>query len=248
MLFLVLYYLATVILSVVALVYCKKHIKSDKTKDLIFKIVAIVTVFLHYSDLWFNYLSTGNADMGVSHLFAVYPCHIIMWISLIASLLKNKKGKFFNFLVVFIFYIGIICTSVGIIFNDSYLSNMTLKDYVVVKGLVGHSTLFFICLYVFVMGYMKVDFKFNFISVILGLLVFIVQGTLLNTLFKLCNIDGPNVMYLNEPPFESLPFINTLTIGIAGVILSFIWILIMEYFFLPKEKRFFYKLKQRNKE
>ncbi len=244
MVFLTIYYIITVILSVAFLIICKKYIKTEKTRDLVFKTVSIVTVALHYSVLWVDYLTTGSASVPSNLLFAIHPCHITMWITLIASLIKNKEGKVFQFLVNFIFYLGIICASIGIIFNENYLASSSIADYSDLKGLVSHSTLLFTCLYVLVMGYLKVDFKNNFIGIILGLTLLLVQGFIINTLFSICNLEPPNAMYLQKPPFENMPFINTLTIGVLGVIVGFVWTLIMEYFFVPKEQRFFVKLKK----
>ena len=245
MLFLVLYYVLTIILCVLGLIACKKYIKTDRVKHLVFKIVAIVTVILHYSILWVEYLQNGKVEVPNSLLFPIYPCHIVMWIALITALWKNKNSNVFQFLVIFMFFIGTICSSIGIVFNENYLSSPSDVDYEVVKGLLSHSTLLFCCLYVFVMGYLKVNFINNIIGVIMGLLLLLVQGTIINTLFKICGIDSVNAMYLQEPPFESLPFINTLTIGVLGVIVSFVWVLILEYFFVPKEQRFFIKLKEK---
>lgn len=245
MVFLVIYYILTILFCVLGLIACKKYVKTDRARDLIFKIVAIVTVILHYSILWVEYLQNGKVEVPNSLLFPIYPCHIVMWIALITALWKNKSSRVFQFLVISMFFIGTICCSIGIVFNENYLASPNEVGYEVVKGLISHSTLLFCCLYVFVMGYLKVNFINNFIGVIMGLLLLLVQGTIINTLFKICGLDSVNAMYMQEPPFANLPFINTLTIGVAGVIVSFCWILLLEHFFVPKEQRFFIKLKKR---
>ena len=55
-------------------------------------------------------------------------------------------------------------------------------------------------------------------------------------LFRLFDLGDVNAMYLLEPPFEDLPFINTFTIGIAGVVMVIIISTILEFIFLPKEE------------
>ena len=46
-------------------------------------------------------------------------------------------------------------------------------------------------------------------------------------------------MYLQKAPFPDLPFINTLTIGIAGVVITFVLSTILEIINLPKEERWY---------
>ena len=82
----------------------------------------------------------------------------------------------------------------------------------------------------------------NLISAVVGFLVFIVDGVFIINLFKLFDIDEVNAMYLLEPPFADLPFINTATIGIAGVIAVFGIATVLEHFFLPKEERWYNKI------
>ena len=246
--FLLFYYLITILLCSIILYICHKKIKTDYTKELVLKIITITTVILHYSDVWVSYFTTGTPDVGNSHMFAIYPCHIMMWLSLIFAFLSKKDTRIGHVLADFMFYVGFFCGTIGIVVNDSYLSTPDLGDYEVLKGLLSHSTLLLGCLYVFVMKYVKVNAFRNLTSAIVGFLVFIVDGVFVINLFKLFDIDPVNAMYLLEPPFADLPFINTATIGIAGVLAVFGLATAMEYFFLPKEERWINKISHKGEE
>lgn len=242
---LIIYYLITIALCSIILYICHKKIKKEYTKELVLKIITLSTVFLHYSDVWVSYLTTGDPDFGKSHMFAIYPCHIMMWISLIFAFLAKKDSKLGHILADFMFYIGFFCGTIGIVVNDSYLATPDLGDYEVLKGLLSHSTLLLGCLYVFVMKYVKVNAFRNLCSAVVGFLAFIVDGVFIINLFKLFDVEEVNAMYLLEPPFENLPFINTATIGIAGVIAVFGLATLLEYFFLPKEQRWINRLSKK---
>ena len=52
-------------------------------------------------------------------------------------------------------------------------------------------------------------------------------------------------MFMLEPPFEEFPLINFFTIGILGILASFISLNVYEFFALPKEKRWLTKFKKK---
>ncbi len=245
---LIIYYLISLLISCIILNICHKKIKTESTKDLILKIVTFTTVLLHYSDIWYSYFTTGVAEVNSSHLFAIYPCHIMMWISVIYAFCIKKDSTIGHIFADFMFYVGFFCGTIGIVVNEIYLSTPDITDYYVLKGLLSHSTLLFGCLYVFVMKYVKINTLQNLKSVVVGLLVFIIDGIFIINLFRLFDLDAPNAMYLLEAPFEDLPFINTATIGIAGVIMVVIISTILELIFLPKEEVWINKLCKKGEE
>ena len=51
-------------------------------------------------------------------------------------------------------------------------------------------------------------------------------------------------MYLQENPFPELPFINTLTIGIFGVLVVFILSNILETIYVVKEEQLLFKVRK----
>ena len=84
------------IISLLVIVACLVlfgiFIKNEKKKELVLKIFALLTVFLHYSNLWVDYFMTGSATISNIQLLPIYPCHISMWLLVICAFIKNKKG------------------------------------------------------------------------------------------------------------------------------------------------------------
>ena len=219
--FLLLYFAFSLLLILPLLRICQKHIRKESTRDFIFKAVCVLTVFLHYSDITVAFLRGEQAVANSSHLFPIYPCHIMMWLSLIAAFLANKKGKLFPVIADFIFYFGTFCATFGIVFNANYLSTPDLSDYSILKGLVSHSTLLFTCLYLYAMGYIHAEPKQNARHVLYGFAFLLADGVFFNFLFEKLGLSSVNAMYLQELPFPEYPFINTTTIGVAGVLAAY---------------------------
>ena len=76
---------------------------------------------------------------------------------------------------------------------------------------------------------------YNYLGLTVGL---IVNG--LNTVFGMPDV---NSMYLHAVPFEKMPWLNTLTIGIVGVTAAFVISVLAEQFTLPKHRRWYSKIK-----
>ena len=106
----ILYMLISGLLTAVLLVLARRYIKNETTKNYILKFFAILTVVIHYSNLWVDFfVSGGNATIENNHILPVYPCNVVMWMLLIASLLQNKKRLLFQLLGEFCFYVGTVC-------------------------------------------------------------------------------------------------------------------------------------------
>ena len=88
---LLIYFTMTFIITLILLYICRKVIKTNETKNLILKISSILTVIIHYSSLWIDYLTTGNAVVSNVMLFPIYPCNIVMWMLFLVSLMKNQS-------------------------------------------------------------------------------------------------------------------------------------------------------------
>ena len=65
-------------------------VKTQKGKERVLKIAAIVTVAIHFSSLWVDFFRTGEATVQESMLIPLYPCNICMWLLLIVALWKNQ--------------------------------------------------------------------------------------------------------------------------------------------------------------
>ena len=231
---------ALVSAGILILMYYKLDTEDKKIGGL--KFIAIVTVILHYSSLWVDYLEDGEATIGSEMLFAVHPCHVLMWMLFVSSFLQKKSGnisgKIVQLMNEFLFFGGIVCGSIGIIINENFGNNPTLTDYHVLKGLLSHSTMIIGCIYVLVGGFIKIRVK-NLFGIIAGLSLFIVDGVIVNSIFAIAGLDTPNSMYLMEPPFANMPWLNTAVIGVAALLVGFTATAIYEAIALPKEERWY---------
>lgn len=237
----ILYMVISGAITALLLIAAAKRVKTQSGKDKILKISAVITVALHYSSLWVDYLTTGSAEVENNHLFPVYPCNIIMWLLLIAAYKKDKTDTVFTLLSEFLFWGGVVCGSIGIIFNINYDNTPSLLDYDVLKGLVSHSTMLFGCIYMRVGGYMRFR-VFNVASCAGGLMLFLADGMFVNRIYKMFNLEPVNAMYLLESPFASMPWLSPIFMGVVGLSLLFAGLALYELR-LPKEERWYSKLK-----
>lgn len=241
---LVLYNLITLTLVTVLLILCKKVIRKDRTKDITLKSVSIAVVAIHYSSLYVDYFSNhGEALIENNMILPVYPCNIVMWLLLIVAFMKNKESKLYKTLSEFTFIGGTLCGLIGVLFNINFLNNPNIFDYDIFKGLISHTVMIFGTVYLF--NYVKIEVVRTTKSIFWGLMIFSGCGLLINVLFHIFGIDSVNAMFMLEPPIPSLPFFNYFTIGILGMLLSFIGLNIYEHFALPKEERWLTKFKNR---
>ncbi len=237
------YMIVSAVLTAAVLVLATRLIKREAKKELFLKLIAVVTVVLHYSSIWVEFFGNGGSTDGLegSHLFPIYPCHIMMWLLFIAAFLKNKSGVVFRTFAEFCFWGGLVCGSIGILLNENYASTPSLLDWSVLKGLLSHSTLLLGCIYMRVGGFMKIR-VFNVVSVAAGLMLFLVDGMFANWLYKVCGLPEVNAMYLLYSPYPSMPWLSPLLMGVVGVSLLFVGLALYELTF-PKEERWYCKLK-----
>ena len=240
----ILFFTISFILVGIGIFLCIKYIHKQEHKDLVIKISAIATVLIHYSSLWYHFLVDKDASVGSNMLFMAYPCNMGMWFLFIFAFITNKKSKFATMLAEFTFYLGVVGGIIGVVLNENYASTPSLKDYDVLKGLVSHVTMLFGCICLCGFGYMKVRVK-NILSVFIGYVFMLLNAWFIIKLFTRFNIDPPDGMYLLHVPYESAPWFNIWTMGLMGLILLFGIGALVEYFFLEKEERWYYKLGRR---
>ena len=240
----ILYMLISALISAGILVFLYIKVKDEGKKTLALRIMALVTVAIHYSSLWVDFFASGSLTIAPSHLLPIHPCNVCMWLLLAVSYIKNRESRIFKIMAEFVFWGGLVCGSIGIIINENFGANPTLADYGVLKGMLSHSTMVLGCIYVLVAGMIRIRVK-NVISVVAGLLFFVLDGTVINLLYTVFGRGVCNSMYLQELPFPEMPWLNTLTMGILGVALAFIATAIYEQVALPKDERWYARLKRR---
>lgn len=243
----ILYMVISAVVSAVILTVCYFKVGNLKSKELVLKIFAILTVVLHFSSLYVDFFKGEEPVAGASMLLPIHPCNIIMWLLVIVAFFKNRESTVCKILSEFTFWAGIICGTVGILVNENYANTPTLADYDVLKGLLSHSTMLIGCIYILVGKFIKIRVS-NVKSVFFGLCLFIVDGVLINALYSIFGLDPCNSMYLLEPPFDTMPWLNTLVIGIIGLGICFAVTATYEKAFLPLEERWYYKAQETSEE
>ena len=240
----ILYMVISALLSAVVLFLMHRYLKTDEEKYKGLKFFAIITVIIHYSSLWVDYLKEGAAEIESPMLFPIYPCNVCMWLLVACAFVKRKNSPIYKMLTEFTFLGGTVCGFIGILLNENYGSTPSLLDYDVLKGLLSHSTMLIGCIYLLVAGIVKIRVK-SIISVVAGLMLFLVDGFLINSLYAIFNLDPCNSMYLLEAPFPDIPWLITPVMGLMGVTLAFIVTALYEELALPKEERWYSLLKKR---
>lgn len=234
----ILYIVISGILTAALLTLAGMHIRDEKSKNRILLFSAVLTVALHYSNLWVDYfVSGGTATIENNHILPVYPCNVVMWMLLVSALIKNKQRLLFRMLSEFCFYVGTICGILGIVLNFNFDNNPTLADYSVLKGLLSHSTMLFGCLYMRVGKYVKFR-VFNVVSIAAGLFVFIVCGQAVNALYEHFGMIAPDGMWLKDNPYVSVP---PIVLGFFALAILFVPLHIREMH-LPVAERWYNKL------
>lgn len=222
------------------MVLCKKVIRKENTKDIVLKSISITVVLIHLSSLYVDFFTNnGEAFIEDNILLPIYPCNIIMWLLVLVAFMKNKTSKLFIVLAQITFVVGTVSGVIGVIVNFNFLNNPTLLDYDILKGLLSHWFMIFGTIYLFVFKYIKLDVVNTTKSVFCGLVLFTLIGIVVNALFYIYEIPSVNAMYMLYPPIPQLPFINFYTIGLAGLLITFILLNLYEMVTLKKEDRWF---------
>ena len=238
----ILYMVISGIATAALLALAARFAKTDRSKNCILKFFAIITVAIHYSNLWVDYFASGGtATIENNQILPVYPCNVVMWMLLVASLLQNKKGLLFQMLGEFCFYGGTVCGIVGIVLNANFGNNPTLADYDILKGMLSHSTMLFGCLYMLAGHFIQIR-MFNAVSVAAGLGTFVLCGVAVNRLYEHFGMTPPDGMFLRSNPYTS---VSPIVLGIVAVALLFCGLAIRELR-LPKEERWYSKLNLRH--
>ena len=240
---LLLYNLITLTIVTLLLILCKKVIRKESTKDIVLKSVSVAVVAIHYSSLYVDYFTNGGEAMIENNMILpVYPCNIVMWLLLIVAFMKNKNSSLYRTLSEFTFIGGTFCGLIGVLFNINFLNNPDIFNYDIFKGLISHTVMIFGTVYLCVKGNMNIEVSRTTKSIFWGLVIFAVDGFIINALFEIFKIPSVNAMFMIEPPLPALPFFNFFTMGVLGVLLVFVGLNIYESIVLPKQDRWLTKV------
>ena len=217
-------------------------IKKSKYKNWVLMFFALATFVLHISSMYVNYLTDGAANADKSIMFPIYFCNLAMYLFLIVAFIKNKEGKVFKNLALFTAYAGIIGAIVSLIYPQYYLDSQNMFQWGTFKSLLSHSTLLVGCLYLFTGGFVKIRVFSSLAVTGAGLIGCGIIGAFLNWLFVTCGLSSPNSMYLTAPAIDGEPALMGWWIALMIMALVFIISVIIEYFTVPKGKRWYNKM------
>lgn len=242
---LLLFSLASFVFLFIVLLLSKLFIKNEKLKDRMILIVAIITIFIHYSIIPYDAIVGNPIEFGDNMYLPAYPCNVMMWVALVVGLLK-KDSKAFSYLSEFLALGGVLCGIIGLCFNYNFLDNPDFSDYGVLKGLLSHVTLLYSALYLSVMGYIKIHTIHNLVSCTIGGGIFLICGLITNTVKHLLGHESINSMYLMID--KDAPLLNFYMICVSGALIILIFGTLYEVLKYPKEERWYYNIKNKNEE
>ena len=225
------------IVAVLEIVFFK-YLNNQKTKDSILKISAILTLIIHHSSLWYDFIVNKQAIIEENMLFMIYPCNVAMWFLFIYAFVDYKENRLMKMLAEYTFYLGIFGGIIGIAFNQNYSSNPVLFDFHIFKGLLSHVVMLFGAIYLRVGGYMDIKFK-NVISAVIGYLFMLLNAFVIIKIYERIGLEVDNPMFLMEAPIDKYPWINIFTMGLTGLIILTVFTITYEYFALKKEDRWY---------
>ncbi|MEG1751822.1 MAG: YwaF family protein [Clostridia bacterium] len=205
--------LLTVLALVVVLSIILKN-KSDKTKNIFFKVC--VSIFLAFEILSrvFNLIFTDDYSLEhiVKIILPLHFCSVMVWIIIIALLTNNKP--FINYAVIG----GLLATTAYLLFPAVGL-NKTFLSFDALYSICSHSLGWVVCILLITTGYAKFDFKkiwqpYAITVAIIGYAA----------LFNFVIFPGSDYMYMRENPLSfnsAIPYQIIFLAVIAIYILMF---------------------------
>lgn len=228
-----------------ALLIALRFLKKERLNVIALRVLAILTVILHYSPLWVDFFTLGTAKAAPEMLLPIHPCNVCMWLFLIAVFVLDKQGTVARLLKDFTFWGGTVCGTIGTVFNFNFANTPTLTDFDVLKGLLSHSTMVMGCILLLTAGYVQIRVWRGAAAVLSGLLLFGVDGLLINGLYAAFDLEPCNAMYLVSKPFENAPWLTTPVIGLMAMATVFLLAALFEQFALPAEQRWYTCLRRK---
>lgn len=229
------------------LIAAKRFLRTDRAKEIFLKLTALLVVLVHISPLYAEYLTYGEAKIPNNMLFPVYPCNLAMWLLLIYAFLSDKRRFIPRVIGEFTFYLGLIGGIIGIAANVNYANNPNLSDWSIFAGLLSHSVMLLGCLWLLVGNFIRIRVR-NTLSVLIGMAIMLLDGIVIISVFRLAGLEPPNSMFLLGVPFEGIKWLNTATIGVLSIAVTFTFTFVYEMLALPADRRTFAKKEKNMKE
>ncbi len=233
---------AVAIAGILVLAY--RFLKTDTAKNVFLQLTALAVVLIHVSPIYEDFLRDGEALVPSNVLFPIYPCNLAMWFLLIYAFLPTRKGAAARVLGEFTLYLGTVGGIIGIAANMNYASTPDLGNWSILAGLLSHSVMLLGCFWLLAGGYVRIRVR-NTLSVIIGMSLMLLDGFVIIQIFRAAKLDPPNSMFLLGAPLEGFEWLDTATIGVLAVTVTFLFTLAYEALALPAEERTFSKKKSK---
>ena len=236
----------------VLLCIIKKRVKTERAKNILLLVAPTITLLVHYSQFIYDALTGGDimAHLGANpNLYMpLYPCNIVMWLTLVFALLRNKNSKFGEFCVDFIFWFGALAAVIGMFANEDFIRTQSIADYAILKSIIAHATLFFNVLLLPIFGYVKIDVKRNFKNIITSVFMMGITGAYCTLIFyALVSYEQAyfiNSMFMMHSPFAGLDFLTYPVVALIAVPAYLVIFVISDLCAHKKGERFYDKYKK----
>ena len=222
-------------------------LKKQNIKDSFLKFFAVMSFLIHISSLWVDYLSHGYAFVKPTMIFPIYFCNLNMILLLVVAFIKDKKSKVFRILAEYVFFAGSIGAIIATLFSEFYNANPNLFDYYVFKSLLSHTFLLLGSAYLAVGGYIKIRVT-NVLSFLVGIVICVYDGFMIETIFKIAGLPEQNAMYLIDGPLSGAPWLSCYMIFLWMTAFIFIFTAIWEQVSLDKKDRWYSKIQEHIKQ
>ncbi len=207
-----LYIVISLGITVLLLVYAKKTLVRQRSKDRFLKTFGLLTFFLHVSVLWVDFIKNGTASVPDNVLFPIYFCNLSMYMLLLTAFVEDKESKFYRFVSVMTAYGGFFGAMISLMYPTYYLGSASMFEWGVFKSMTSHSAMLIGSLWLFVGGYVPFR-KSNTAVYFAGLILYGAIGLVVNGIFAAAGLHDPNAMYLSAPPLSEAPFLSCWTIS-----------------------------------
>ncbi|OHE40759.1 MAG: hypothetical protein A2Y16_06940 [Tenericutes bacterium GWF2_57_13] len=207
-----LYIVISLGVTVLLLIYAKKTLVRQPSKDRFLKMFGLLTFFLHVSVLWVDFIKNGAASVPDNVLFPIYFCNLSMYMLLLTAFVEDKESKFYRFVSVMTAYGGFFGAMISLMYPTYYLGSASMFEWGVFKSMTSHSAMLVGSLWLFVGGYVPIR-KSNTFVYFGGLLLYGGIGLAVNAIFASAGLHDPNAMYLSAPPLSEAPFLSCWTIA-----------------------------------
>lgn len=243
--------LIVIAIDVGVLILLKKFCKSDRSIYIALLILSILTILCHYSSLLYHYIKDNSAmdylKANPNLILPIYPCNIVMWLSLVFGIMRNKQSLFGKFLMDYLFWFGVLSAIVGMFANVDFVRNPNLRDFDIFKGVLSHGLLLLNALALPVLGFVKIKLERNILNIVISTVMMFIVGLYCNLMFEVIG-DAElafevNSMFIIHSPFNYDDKMLTFPlISVIIVFAYFITFVICELFAYKHKDRWYYRL------